>query len=83
MVYTVTVTRQGQISLPAKLRRIYNFDGPKKIGLRPLNNGQLLLEPLGDILSLKGTLKSKKRYTKKQIRGAFASYLAKRHRRHQ
>lgn len=79
MVYTVTITRQGQISIPVKLRRTYNLNGPKKVSLRPLGHGQLLLEPVGDILSLKGALKTKKRYTKKQIRKAFADYLARRH----
>lgn len=83
MVYTVTITRQGQISIPAKLRRAYALDGPKKINLKPLNNGQILLEPVGDILTLKGALKTKKKYTKRQIREAFAHYLAHRHLRHQ
>ena len=53
----VSVTAQGQISIPVKLRRELNIDR-KKVEIRREANG-LFIEPIADILSLKGSLKHK------------------------
>lgn len=79
MVYTVTITRQGQISLPAKLRRLYKFQANQKLNLRPFGERQIIIQPAGDILALRGFFKTKKRFTKRQVREAFEEYLAHRH----
>lgn len=81
MVYTVTITRQGQISIPAKLRRLYGLEARRELILRPTNNDQIIIEPVRDLLSFRGYFKTKKRFSKKQIRRAFENYLASRHRR--
>ncbi len=75
MTYTVAITSQGQISIPAPLR--------KKMGLaksgRALvteKEGKLVIEPIKDLLELKGTLKTNIQVSSTQIRKAFQEYTA-------
>lgn len=60
MAYTVSVTSQGQISIPAKLRRKFGLD---KVGKAIISEekDRLIIEPVEDFLSLKGSLKSNKK----------------------
>jgi AbrB family looped-hinge helix DNA binding protein len=76
MPYTVAITSQGQISIPAPLR--------KKMGLsksgRALvteKGGKLIIEPVKDLLELRGALKTNMRATPSQIRNKFEEYTAK------
>ena len=75
MSYTVSITSQGQISIPAPLR--------KKLGLNKFNKalisekeGKMLVEPIKDLLDLKGSLKTSKVANSSQIRQAFEDYIA-------
>lgn len=77
MRFTVTVTNQGQISIPAKLRRSFGFDKTRK-AMVSANNGKLVVELIPDLLSLRGSLKIKKKISQKKIREDFTRYLAKR-----
>lgn len=61
----VSITSQGQISLPVALRR--------KIGLKTggkalvsIKDGVILVEPVRDLLTLKGSISSKKKPLSKQ-----------------
>lgn len=76
MSYTVSITSQGQISIPAPLR--------KKMGLNKFERalvtekeGKLIIEPVKDLLELRGTLKTDISATSPQIREAFTEYTAK------
>lgn len=60
MVYTVSITSQGQISIPAKLRRKLGLDKSGKVIISE-ESDKLILEPVEDFLSLKGSLKSSKK----------------------
>lgn len=53
----VSVTAQGQISIPARLRRELNIDR-KKVEVSREEN-RIIIEPIIDLLSLKGSLKHK------------------------
>ena len=75
MIYTVSITSQGQISLPAKLRRKIGLDKYKK-ALVSEKNGKILVEPVKDFLELGGSLKTNTKATPKQVREAFGQYLA-------
>ncbi len=77
MPYTVAITSQGQISIPAPLRRKM---GLAKFGraLVTEKGGKLMIEPIRDLLELKGTLKTDIRTTSSQIRKAFEEYAAQR-----
>lgn len=76
MIYTVTVTSQGQISIPAKIRRELGLDKTKQ-ALVSLENKKIIIEPIKDLLELKGSLKTNIKATSHQIREAFGEYLAK------
>lgn len=55
MTFTVTITSQGQISIPAKLRRKLGLDKSKK-ALISEKNGELIVKPVKDFLELSGSL---------------------------
>lgn len=75
MTYIVSITSQGQISLPAKLRREFGLD---KLGKAAVfsERGKIVIEPVKDFLELRGSLKTKIKATPRQIREAFEKYLA-------
>ncbi|MBI3887771.1 hypothetical protein HY310_01755 [Candidatus Microgenomates bacterium] len=59
MNYIVSITSQGQISLPIKLRRELFADTNKAIVF--VQDGKVTLEPVRDLLGLAGSLKTKKK----------------------
>lgn len=71
----VSITSQGQISIPAKLRRELGLNTGKK-ALVSMENKKLLIEPVKDFLELRGSLKTDIKATPGQIREAFGKYLA-------
>lgn len=75
MIYTVTVTSQGQISIPAKFRQELGLDKNKKV-LVSMEDKKIVIEPIKDLLELKGSLKTNIKATPRQIREAFGQYLA-------
>jgi len=78
MTYTVTVTSQGQITIPAEIRRELGLDENKKAFVE-IEDKKMVLRPSTDILELEGILKDKvkKKVPYKKIREAFGDYLAK------
>ncbi|MBU1110509.1 AbrB/MazE/SpoVT family DNA-binding domain-containing protein [Patescibacteria group bacterium] len=68
MATFVTVTSQGQISIPMALRNLLGLDVLKKV-LVDVQDNKIIIEPVGDILSLAGVLshKAKKDKTSQQI----------------
>ncbi|MCM8788054.1 MAG: AbrB/MazE/SpoVT family DNA-binding domain-containing protein [Candidatus Omnitrophica bacterium] len=54
----VSITSQGQITLPASIRRIMGLDFYKK-ALVKIENKKIIVEPTVDLLSLGGLLKNK------------------------
>lgn len=79
MVYTVTITSQGQISIPIEIRRRFGLDRNKKATVQADDDGTIVIKPVVDLLDLEGSIKTKKKLTSKQIRESFTDYLAKRH----
>ncbi len=73
-MYISTVTRQGQISIPAKLRRELNID-QKKVMITK-EQGRIIIEPVEDLLDLAGSFKTEKKIPFKKIRESFEGYLA-------
>ena len=77
MSYLVTITSQGQISIPAKLRRKLGF-GKNRQAFIDEKEGNLILKPVKDLLELGGSLKTnKKPLTNNQLHKLFAEYTAK------
>ena len=60
MTYTVTVTSQGQISIPIKLREQLGFSKTKK-ALVSVEDGRIIVEPVKDFLELRGSIKTNKK----------------------
>ncbi|KKQ43208.1 MAG: hypothetical protein US60_C0006G0052 [Microgenomates group bacterium GW2011_GWC1_37_8] len=60
-MYTVSITSQGQISIPAKIRRELGFHRSSK-AIVSIEKGKMVVEPVVDFMSLKGSLH---RYVKK------------------
>lgn len=75
MSYTVSITSQGQISIPARLRRQLGLDKSKK-ALVSVEGEKIVVEPIEDILKLKGSFKTHKKISFKKIRQGFENYLA-------
>ncbi len=76
MTYTVAITSQGQISIPAKIRRQLGLDKTMRAVVSS-QGGKVIIEPLKDILELAGSFKADLKSTPKQIRKGFEEYLAK------
>ena len=80
MAYLVSITSQGQISIPARIRKALGLERFRKAFIA-LEDSKIIIEPVSDVLSLKGTLsyKAKKlpisqiiKEEKKALSGAIA-----------
>lgn len=71
----VSITSQGQISIPIRFRRELGLDKLKK-AIISRESSRIIIEPAMDFLDLKGSLKTKIKATSRQIRNAFEEYLA-------
>ena len=54
-MYIVSITSQGQISIPAKIRKELGFNQHKK-AVVTTEKGKMVIEPVSDFMSLKGVL---------------------------
>ncbi|HAI22320.1 TPA: hypothetical protein DCP77_00880 [Candidatus Collierbacteria bacterium] len=55
MTQLISLTSQGQISIPARMLRLHKIKKPAKVVIKVVKTGWLV-EPVGDILSLGGSL---------------------------
>ena len=78
ILHYVTITSQGQITIPAEIRRELGLYAQKK-AIVTLEQNQIVVKPVRDILELEGVFKTNKKIPYKKIREAFGDYLAKRH----
>lgn len=75
MTYTVSITSQGQISIPTSFRRQLGLNKGRK-ALVSVKNNEIIVRPVKDFLELRGSLKTNIKATPGQIREAFGEYLA-------
>lgn len=78
MEHMVTITRQGQLTIPQTVRKHFGMRGSTKAILRT-EGSTLIVEPKNDFWSLPGSLKSRVRLTDTQLaraRKAFAKRWA-------
>lgn len=77
MSYSVSITSQGQISIPAKIRRQLGLSKTSK-AIVSLGNGKVIIEPVKDFLTMRGSLKTdKKPLSNKELHDLFAASVAK------
>ena len=75
-MYTVSITSQGQISIPAKLRNKLGLQKGKKANVS-VQGGSLVIKPIKDFLDLAGSFKTdKKPLTSRQLHDLFAKEMA-------
>lgn len=58
MQQIVSITKQGQITIPAVFRRLLGLDQYRKASVRAMDN-KIVVEPIPDLMSLAGSLKEK------------------------
>ena len=76
MVYAVSITSQGQLSIPVKIQRELGLKRPGKAIVR-VEEGKIVVEPVRDFLELGGSLKtSKPPLSSGKIHEMFAESLA-------
>lgn len=77
MTYTVSVTSQGQISIPAKIRRELGLSKNSK-AIVSVKEGEILVRPVKDFLELRGSIKTnKKPLSNEELHEIFAQEMAK------
>ncbi|MEK7550376.1 MAG: AbrB/MazE/SpoVT family DNA-binding domain-containing protein [Patescibacteria group bacterium] len=75
-MYPGSVTYQGQISIPVKLRRLYGLDKNKNVLIYAEDDG-IKIKSVPDFLSLAGSFKTnKKPLTNKQLENVVAKAMA-------
>jgi AbrB family looped-hinge helix DNA binding protein len=60
MSYTVSITSQGQISIPAKIRRELGLSNKQK-AIVSVENGKMVVEPVKSLHELAGSLAAYKK----------------------
>lgn len=67
MTYFVNITSQGQMSVPAAVRRQLGIRTGEQVAV-DIQGKKMTVEPVPDILSLRGIFKTKKRIPWKKVR---------------
>lgn len=76
MEYASTITKKGQVVIPVFFRRKLGISPGKKIKFQFVEKTKkLMIFPLESFLSFKGTLKSRKKYSKEKARKIFVKDL--------
>lgn len=60
MQYTTSVTQKGQATIPIQIRQRLGIKTNSKITFEVNNNNEVLLKPVTDFFTLKGSVKSDK-----------------------
>lgn len=76
MNYIVSITSQGQFTIPSKLRWELGLNKRSRAFVNA-EKGKLIVEPVKDLLELKGVFKTKIKASPSQVRESFGEYLAK------
>ena len=76
MTYSVSITSQGQISIPAQIRRLLGLSKTSK-AIVSVENDKVMIEPVKDFLTMRGSLKTnKKPLSNEKLHDLFASSVA-------
>lgn len=72
----ITITSQGQITIPVSFRRKFALHTSTKAIIRA-DGDRVVIEPIPDILALRGVFASKKRFSRAAERRAFEEALVR------
>lgn len=76
MSQIVTITRQGQLTIPRSVRKHFHMEGSTKAVLR-LEGNKMIVEPKADFWSLSGALHSTVKLSDVQLRQARQQFQKK------
>ena len=77
MSYTISITSQGQMNIPAFIRKQLGFSKNSK-ALVSVKDGGMLVRPVKDFLELKGSISTKKKpLTNSELHEFFAQELVR------
>lgn len=77
-MYITSVTQKGQATIPGEIRKRLGLKAGQKVVFLE-KDGEVIVRPVLDFLSLKGSIKSRKIYNEEKIKRTVGQYLAKRH----
>ena len=60
MTFTATITSQGQLNIPIKVRRLLDLEKTQK-AIVTVKSGKLIVEPVKDLFELGGSFKTTKK----------------------
>jgi len=75
-----TITQKGQVTIPARIREKLNVKTGQKVVFEEHGN-DVIVRAVADFLSLMGSLKSGRKYNKREADRAVGKYLAKQYRK--
>lgn len=76
MIQPTTVNTKGQVTIPIHFRKKMNIRNGTKINFVE-EGGRIALDPVPDLLSFFGFIKTKKKYNKKEIEKVVDAYKIK------
>lgn len=72
----VTMTAQGQLTIPKEFRTAFGLRGSTKMAIRKKGN-VMIVEPRSDFWDLKGSLRSSVKHSDRSIRAARTAFEKK------
>ncbi len=72
----VSITSQGQVTIPVKIRQAFGIKGSTKAIIKKQGN-QIVIEPKKDFWSLAGSLKSSVKLSDRQLKKAREAFAKK------
>jgi len=76
MPYISSLTSKGQVTIPVEIRKMLNLSTSSRVVFLK-GKKEVIIKPAVDFYSLKGSIRSKKKYSDKKADKAIASYIAK------
>ena len=75
-MHTVSITSQGQITIPAKIRKKLGMSKGRKATVS-IEGDKMVVRPTKDLMDFVGTFRTRKKASSRQIRKAFGEHLAR------
>jgi AbrB family looped-hinge helix DNA binding protein len=78
MVFTTTLTTQGQVTIPISIRELLGLNPRDKVNFKE-EKGRVYIEPAKDFLDLEGSVQTDIKFSDSEADSAILSYKAKEH----
>jgi len=78
MMISTSITQKGQVTIPVHIRRKLGLKTGQKVAFEEKGD-VIVMKSMPDFFSLRGSLKTIKKYDKKKVRKVVGEYLARRY----